>query len=93
MIKDGGSGREDGSGVYEKPGGGPVAHQGAVYVVLGCSGKTESQTLNHPAMYTGFVNLGSLVLDVDGNRLDAKFIGDNGATNDYFTILKTVPGP
>ncbi len=29
-----------------------------------------------------------MVLDISGNRLDAKFLRENGATNDYFTILK-----
>jgi hypothetical protein len=33
-------------------------------------------------------NLGSLVLDVNGNRLDGKFIRETGETNDFFTILK-----
>jgi hypothetical protein len=29
------------------------------------------------------------VLDIDGNRLDARFIRENGTVDDYFTILKS----
>jgi hypothetical protein len=32
--------------------------------------------------------LGSMVLDVMDNRLDAKFIDNTGATKDYFTVVK-----
>ncbi|MBI3852391.1 MAG: metallophosphoesterase [Verrucomicrobia bacterium] len=83
-----GSGRESGSGVYTKPAGGPASHQGAVYAVVGSSGQISGGSLNHPAMYISLNNLGSLVLDISGNRLDAKFIRENGTTNDFFTIQK-----
>jgi hypothetical protein len=88
MIKDSGSGREDGTGAYEKPDGGTAPHQGAVYAVAGSSGQASGGTLNHPAMFISLNNLGSMVLDVDGNRLDAKFLRETGAIGDYFTILK-----
>src|ERR1051325_7606178 len=87
-ILDTGSGRLDGSGAYRKPAGGPVPNQGAVYLVLGCSGATANGALDHPVMFTSMKKLGSLVLDIDGNRLDAKFLRETGATNDYFTIVK-----
>jgi hypothetical protein len=32
--------------------------------------------------------LGSLVLDFDGDRLDATFIDDKAVVRDYFTIVK-----
>jgi len=85
---DGGSGRENDTGAYKKPTGGPVEHQGAVYAVVGSSGQTSGGTLNHPAMFVSLNNLGSMVLDISSNRLDAKFIRENGVTNDYFTMLK-----
>src|SRR5205809_1331637 len=87
MIKDSGDGREDGSGAYEKP----VAltpHKGAVYTVAGTSGQTSGGSLNHPAMYISLNVLGSLVLDIDGSRLDAKFLNSSGSVKDYFTIKK-----
>ncbi|HEY4491896.1 MAG TPA: fibronectin type III domain-containing protein, partial [Acidobacteriota bacterium] len=42
----------------------------------------------HPAMFISLNLLGSMVLDVDGSRLDAKFIDNTGAIRDYFTLLK-----
>lgn len=95
MILDNGSGREDGTGAYVKATFGIAPHQGAVYAVAGSSGQTSGGTLNHPAMFISLNNLGSMVLDIDGNRLDAKFLRENGAIADYFTIIKggggTVP--
>lgn len=94
MIKNGGSGREDATGAYSKPTPGIAPHEGTVYVVAGSSGQISGGTLNHPAMFISLNNLGSLVLDIHGNRLDAKFLRENETTPDYFTIIKgptTVP--
>ncbi len=89
MVLNGGSGRETNAlGAYTKWASGPQSHQGTVYAVAGSSGKISGGTLNHPAMFVSLNLLGSLVLDVDGDRLDAKFIRENGATNDQFTIVK-----
>jgi len=89
MKLDGGNGREDGTGVYEKPGAN-AAGQGAVYITAGSSGKISGGLLNHPAMCVSLNQLGSLVLDVDGSRLDARFLRETGVTTDYFTITKSV---
>jgi len=86
--KDGGSGREDGTGAYHKATDGPASHEGAVYVVAGSSGQTSGGTLNHPAMFISLNNLGSLVVDLDANRMDVKFLRETGATGDYFTMTK-----
>lgn len=88
MIKDGGSGRPSGSGAYSKPTGGLAGHEGAVYAVAGSSGQASGGTLNHPAMFISLNQLGSMVLDVDGNRLDAVFLRETGAVGDSFTIVK-----
>ena len=88
MIKDAGSGRPDDTGAYRKAGAGPAANQGAVYVVAGSSGWATSRTGFHPVMYFDELETGSLVLDVDGNRLEAKFLRETGAIDDYFTVLK-----
>ena len=90
MKIDGGSGRPDGTGAYDKPGGN-AANQGAVYITAGSSGKISGGSLNHPAMFTSLNNLGSVVLDVSGPQLDAKFLRENGTVADYFTITKNVP--
>lgn len=83
---DGGDGREDGDGAYDKSG--ATSHGGAVYTVAGSSGKTSGGSLNHPAMFASLNQLGSVVLDVDGNRLDATFLRDDGSVGDYYTLIK-----
>jgi predicted phage tail protein len=88
MKKDGGSGREDGSGAYRKPSPGLAPHEGTVYAVAGSSGQTSGGTLNHPAMFISLNVLGSMVIDVEGSRLDAKFIDQAGTVRDYFTMIK-----
>ena len=93
MKKDGGSGRADGTGAYNKPTLGPGANEGAVYAVAGSSGQISGGTLNHPAMFISLNNLGSMVLDVNGNTLDAKFLRENGAVVDYFRIVKGAVAP
>jgi hypothetical protein len=88
MKKDGGSGRVDGTGAYRKPTYGQAPHEGAVYAVAGSSGQTSGGLLNHPAMFISLNSLGSMVLDVSGNRLEAAFLDSSGIRRDYFTMLK-----
>jgi MYXO-CTERM domain-containing protein len=90
MKRNGGSGRSsDATGAYRKDVDGPVGNRGAVYVVAGSSGQTlQSRLAKHPAMFVYFPRLGSLVLDVNGKQLDARFITSTGAIDDDFTILK-----
>ncbi|MEO8189746.1 MAG: FG-GAP-like repeat-containing protein [Acidobacteriota bacterium] len=90
MKKDGGSGRESGTGAYRKRAG-VHPHEGAVYVVAGTSGRIGGGALNHPAMFVSTAQLGSLVLDVDGGRLDARFLTSTGAIADSFTFLRSQP--
>jgi hypothetical protein len=90
MKIDGGNGRADGDGVYEKPGEN-AAQQGAVYVTAGSSGQVSGGALNHPAMYVSLSELGSLVIDVNGLQLDARFLRETGVVRDYFTLTKSVP--
>ncbi len=90
MKKDGGSGRADGSGAYQKQTLGKGPHEGAVYAVAGSSGQA-SPVSQHPAMYLWTSTLGSMVLDINNNRLDARFLTSTGATGDYFTIVKGIP--
>jgi predicted phosphodiesterase len=85
MQLDAGDGREAGDGAYDKA---AMPHEGTVYVVAGTSAKTSGGALDHPAMFLSLNELGSMVLDVSGNRLDAVFLRDDGTTPDHFTILK-----
>ena len=87
-ILNSGSGRVNGDGAYTKPNLGQSSHQGAVYVVAGSSGKTSGGSLNHPAMYISLNLLGSVVLDIDGNRAEVNFIGATSNILDYFTMIK-----
>ena len=86
MKVDSGSGREDDTGAYLKSAPGAI-NQGAVYAVAGSSGKIGGGSLNHPAMFVSFNELGSMVLDIDGLRLDALFLDDVGNVLDYFTLI------
>jgi len=81
-------GRQDGTGVYVKPTRGPAPHEGAVYVVAGSSGQISGGDLDHPVNFISKNVLGSLVLDIDGHRLDATFIDDKAVVRDTFTIVK-----
>jgi hypothetical protein len=91
MILDSGSGQPGDTGPYLKPFPGPSPHQGTVYVVAGSSGWATFQVGRHPIMRTSLLRMGSLVLDVDGKRLDARFVRETGAIDDSFTIIKGGP--
>lgn len=67
-----------------------VPNAGAVYAVAGSSGKTTGGPLDHPAMVVSTKSLGSVVLDVDGERLDVSFVSSTGAVLDSFR-LRTYP--
>ena len=92
MKKDPGDGSETGDGAYQKPDTVGAPHAGAVYAVAGSASKLSAGRLNHPAMAVSIKALGSMVLDVNGNRLDATFLDSTGNILDDFTILK-VPTP
>jgi hypothetical protein len=82
MIIDHGDGAEGGDGPYEADG------DGTVYAVAGSSSLTSGGPFEHPAMHTWANELGSVVLDVAGNRLDAMFLDSAGVILDEYTLLK-----
>ncbi len=87
MKADSGDGRPTGDGAYVKPPG-RTPHDGAVYVVAGSSAQTSGGGLNHPVMVASLNVAGSLVLDVDGDQIEARFLDAAGAIADHFTMLK-----
>ena len=87
-VINSGDGDEFSDGSYFKACYGPDATCGAVYMVAGSSGQTKAPTGMHPAMYTDFVELGSVVLDVASNRLDAVFLNADESIRDHFTLVK-----
>jgi hypothetical protein len=94
MIKDSGSGQPEDTGAYRKSGVGPIPHQGTVYVVAAVGGWNTPLIWglpdHHPAMRGRLQQRGSMVIDVNTNRLDAVLLNDTGAIADRFTILKGV---
>jgi len=84
-VVDGGDGFPGGNGAYHKLRG---ANHGMVHIVAGSSGKVGNNTLQHPIMIAGLNSLGSLVLDVEGGRLDATFLNDIGDVLDEFTLIQ-----
>ena len=86
MKVDDGDGSDTGDGAYGKD---PAPRAGAVYAVCGSSGQIGGGTLNHPVMVASLNVLGSMVIDVNGQRLDARFIDGTGVVRDQFTMLKS----
>jgi len=91
MALDNGTGRPAETGAYLKALTGPSAGQGTVYAVAGSSGWATFRVGYHPAMFVSELQTGSLVIDIDRNRLDAKFLRETGAIDDSFTIIKGAP--
>jgi hypothetical protein len=89
LILDRGSGRMDESGPYVKTANAQI-NRGTVYVVAGCSGQTSGGELDHPAMFISLNELGSLVLDINQEQLDAQFLQADGVVSDRFTLQKGV---
>ncbi len=94
LVLDPGNGRPDpeidAQGGYTKflnPDGSKMGNDGAVYVVAGSSGQVTGGSLNHPAMFHSINKLGSLVLDVFENRLEAVFLDAFGKAEDKFSII------
>ena len=83
------SGSAVGPGAYQKPGD-LAPNAGAVYTVCGVSGKTETGgPMNHPVMHLSTAShLGSMVIDVNGTALQARFLNAQGAIVDRFDIVK-----
>ncbi len=89
MKIDGGSGQATTvgptiTGAYAKA---SAPHSGAVYVVAGNGGKLGF-VYAHPAMFTQYAELGSLIIDVDRGRMDVRMMNNQGVIRDFFTITK-----
>lgn len=66
----------------------PAPNQGAVYMVAGSSSKVDQGPLDHPAHHVGLLEAGSVIIDVNGNTLVARFINNKGQVRDEFSIEK-----
>jgi hypothetical protein len=88
---DPGDGRLDGTGAYRQTEDGI----GTVYISNGVGAQprttTSEQHAAHLLKITGI--LGSIVIDVDGDQLDFRYLNTSGETEDYFTLVKGSEGP
>ena len=72
---------------------GGKTHHGTVYVVSGSaarSGSTVDASFPHDALPFATIDGGMFYFEVEDNRLDAKFIRQDGVVYDKFTIMKEV---
>jgi hypothetical protein len=91
MLLNGTNGKLTEVTPYTKYTDGPSRNHGTVYAVVGCSGQKGSgnSPLNHPVMYMSTEDYhGSMVIDIMGNNLHAKFIDTMGTVLDEFNIVK-----
>ena len=72
---------------------GQDANRGTVYAVVGNGGSSDDDgDLNHPMMYASHgcdTCVGSLLVDVTGNRMDGTYLTGYGEKLDAFTIIKS----
>ena len=85
MIQDRGMGNPEVP--YRKPAG-LTPHGGTIYNVVGSSAYADKGPLDHPVMAVSERELGSLLLDIDGNTLAARFITPKGEVLDHYRIVK-----
>ncbi|MCZ6570120.1 MAG: metallophosphoesterase, partial [Deltaproteobacteria bacterium] len=86
---DGGDGDPNGDGAYAKATTGQGPHEGTVYIVAGSPADVRIFSPGpHPAMLVSLENLGTAVIEVDGNTLVGKFINESGTILDTFQIEK-----
>jgi len=83
---DAGTGNPATGTPYRKPAG-LRGGSGTVYNVVGV-GSLARGSGHHPVALVEVAKLGSVVLDIDKNRLDSRFIDDRGTVLDTYRIVK-----
>lgn len=63
-------------------------NKGTIYAVVGSSSKLDQGPLDHPVMAVSLREMGSLVVDVEGHKLQGRFINQQGKVTDSFVIEK-----
>ena len=76
--------------IYRKKANKLAAYNGTVYAVVGSSSKVNDGPLDHPALPYSFKQSGSMIVDVNKNKLKAYFINKDGVVIDKFEIIKGV---
>lgn len=62
---------------------------GTIYVTIGSSARLDRGDLNHVAMPVSLHESGSMIFDINENKLTANFINQTGLVADSFSITKT----
>ena len=83
---DAGDGRPAGDGSYRQS---QHSASGTIHTVAGTSGMAQKFRAPHlPFMVENLSKLASVVVDIDGRRLDVTTLGSDGQTLDSYTLLK-----
>ncbi|MDQ1348404.1 MAG: acid phosphatase type 7 [Acidobacteriota bacterium] len=88
MLRHGGDGDPGGDGAYTKT---PGPHQGTVYVVAGNGSRAEGAIAPWPALAVGLGELGSLAIELAGDRMDVRMIRPDATVADHFRIVHFAP--
>lgn len=75
---------------YKKKGLNISKNSGTIYTVIGSSSKVDAGPLDHPALPYAYQQAGSMIFDVDQNKLNAFFINNESKVLDQFEIIKGV---
>lgn len=63
-------------------------HHGTIYVVAGSAAKHSGGPLDHPAMAVSQDRMGFVMLEIDGDKLEATFVHADGSKGDHFELEK-----
>ena len=78
--------------VYFKKGNKISVNSGTIYNVIGSSAKVDIGPLNHPALPFSYQEAGSMVIDVNNEKLKASFVNQFGKVKDRYEIIKGIKG-
>ncbi len=80
------------NGIYTKKENKISASSGTIYTVIGSSSKVDIGPLDHVALPYSLQQAGSMIIDVDNNKLKAFFINKETKVSDSFEIIKGAEG-
>ena len=69
------------------------AYQGVIYTVLGSSSKAVKGKFDHPVMAVSTATIGSMILDINNDKITARFIDNWADVIDKFEIIKSANSP
>ena len=89
-IQDRGDVEEQIKLIYRKKSLQREALSGTIYMVMGSSARADAARYDHPAMAVALQQAGSVVLDIEANKLTANFLATDYTVKDRFHIAKGV---